>query len=1256
MNEESLFEEALGRSREDRAAFLEQACAGRPELKAAVEALLAAHGKPGNVLDQPSGQTVVSGGGDARSHVTLQQTREPASASSPAASTADYRPMSEAGVMIAGRYTLQQLIGEGGMGEVWVAKQTEPVKRKVALKLIKPGMDSRAVLQRFEHERQALALMDHPNIARVLDGGLTHNGQPFFVMELVNGLPLSKFCDETRLTPRERLELFVPIWQAVQHAHQKGIVHRDLKPANILVTMIDGKPVPKVIDFGVAKATGGKLIDDSLSTQFGSVVGTLEYMSPEQAGYSGADIDTRADIYSLGVILYELLTGLRPLDARQLRDAALTEMIRIIREEEPSRPSTRLSTEDSLPSLAALRKIEPQRLMAMLRGELDWVVMKCLEKSRERRYETANALARDVQRYLADEAVEARPPSAAYHFGKFLRRNRVSVIAASLVLLALFAGVIGTTFGLIRAQTARAAEARRAEGERQAKLEAQAAQNAEANERAQAVIERDKAVAAESKTKAINDFLTQDLLTQAEPANSAAEDHVTLLEVLDRAASKVGQRFAGQPELESALRRTIASTYHGLASWEKAEAQLRSLLEAARKRDPHSAEFYVALSDLAHVLHHRGRTDAEVIKMAQTAADGLQRTVGFEDPCTLFALSYLARAYLGAGKTTEAIALLEHIRDAAAAHLGPDEHLTLTVLANLAVAYMKAGKLSEAITLLERVRQAAIAKLGRDHPDTLGALSNLASAYERAGRLADAIALLERVCDASIAKLGPDHPATQTNFYNLAGVYKVAGKHREAIKPLKRIADARIVKLGHDHPDTLTVLNDLGEAYWQANQLDKAVPLFEDVLKRREASLGRRDPATQLTVANLGVNYADSGRLNEAIPLLEEAYGASSNVPSLRWVATQLAMAYQAAGRLDQAIDLFERIRADHVANLGLEHVDTLGVSTYLARAYNVAGKHQKAVALLERVREIQIAKLGSDHPDTLATLDHLAGAYMAAGKLPDAIALLEGVRDVRVAKLGPDHPETMTTLNNLATAYWSAKRLDRSVPLFEDVLTRKVARFGRQHRDTQITVGNLGVNYKDSGRLEQAIPLLEESCRASSRFQELRWIPTQLLDAYLKAGRPADAAKLTDDILADVRKTARNDSPQLAAALAQHGLILLQAKAYADAEPVLREALAIRQKTQPDLWITFTAKSMLGGALLGQKKYAEAEPLLIDGYDGMKRREATIPPLAKARLTDALERLVQLYEATGKREEAALWRKELDARNTVGKPAEKKP
>src|SRR5262249_12515478 len=337
---------------------------------------------------------------------------------------------------------LLERLGEGGMGEVWAAEQEQPVRRRVAVKIVRAGMDTSQVVTRFEQERQALALMDHPGIAKVYDAGRTPAGRPYFVMELVKGVPITTYCDQERLTPRERCELFIPICQAVQHAHQKGIIHRDLKPSNVLVALVDGRPVPKVIDFGVAKATGGKLTDESLATQAGAVVGTLEYMAPEQAGLAGGDVDTRADVYALGVILYELLTGLRPVDAARLREAALAEAIRIIREEEPPVPSARLSAEEALPRLAAARQVEPGRLVALLRGELDWVVMKCLEKQRERRYETASALAREVQRYLADEPVEARPPAAGYRLHKFLKRHKGPVIAAGLVLFALLAGMV----------------------------------------------------------------------------------------------------------------------------------------------------------------------------------------------------------------------------------------------------------------------------------------------------------------------------------------------------------------------------------------------------------------------------------------------------------------------------------------------------------------------------------------------------------------------------------------------------------------------------------------------------------------------------------------------------------------------------------------------------------------------------------------------------------------------------------------------
>ena len=375
--------------------------------------------------------------------------------------------------VIAGRYILRSILGEGGMGTVYRADQTEPVKRQVALKLIKIGLDSRAVLARFEAERQALALMDHPNIARVFDGGTTADNQPFFVMELVHGAPITAYCDRKRLSLRARLELFVAVCQAVQHAHQKGIIHRDLKPSNVLVTEVDGRPTPKVIDFGVAKATEFDLTDQSLR-DVGAIVGTPTYMSPEQADPSLMDIDTRTDVYALGVILYELLTGSPPLEAKQFQRGAVMEMLRMVREVDPPRPSTKVSTADALPSIAGCRDIAPEQLKRTLHGDLDWIVMKALEKDRTRRYPTANGFAADVMRHLAYEPVTAAPPSRTYRLRKFVRKHRGAVMAAGLVLLSLLAGIAGTTFGMIRAESrrkeaeeARLAEAKARKGEKQ---------------------------------------------------------------------------------------------------------------------------------------------------------------------------------------------------------------------------------------------------------------------------------------------------------------------------------------------------------------------------------------------------------------------------------------------------------------------------------------------------------------------------------------------------------------------------------------------------------------------------------------------------------------------------------------------------------------------------------------------------------------------------------------------------------------------
>jgi WD40 repeat protein/serine/threonine protein kinase len=467
----------------ERAAFLERACGGDAALRARVEALLRANDAAPLPLDSPGEAT--------SAHVAA-----------PLPETEDHGdPTARVGSILAGKYKLIEAIGQGGMGSVFMAQQTEPVKRAVAVKVIKAGMDSKAVLARFEAERQALAMMDHPNIAKVLDAGTTDGGRPFFVMELVKGTPITRYCDEHRLTPRQRLELFVPVCQAIQHAHQKGIIHRDIKPSNVLVARYDDRPVPKVIDFGLAKAAGQALSDKTPMTGFGALVGTPEYMSPEQASLNNLDIDTRSDVYALGVLLYELLTGTTPVDKKSLGKAALLEILRIVREVEAPRPSTKLSTIDTLPSVAANRGTEPAKLSRLMKGELDWLVLKALEKDRSRRYETANALSRDIQRYLADEVVEARPPSAGYRLRKYARRHRAAVLTTAVVAAALMLGIAVATWQAVIATGARNEATRQRD-------DAAAARDAEGQARQRADEARGQAVAALATSERLTCRLT----------------------------------------------------------------------------------------------------------------------------------------------------------------------------------------------------------------------------------------------------------------------------------------------------------------------------------------------------------------------------------------------------------------------------------------------------------------------------------------------------------------------------------------------------------------------------------------------------------------------------------------------------------------------------------------------------------------------------------------------------------------------------
>ncbi len=632
---ESLFAAAAALPPEERGAYLDRECPGDPVQLQRVLALLKAHDRAGHMIDRPVN-------GDAEE-------------------TAGYAPTSEQpGTIIVGRYKLLEEIGQGGMGTVWAAEQTTPVRRKVALKLIKAGMDSRSVLARFEAERQALALMDHPNIAKVLDGGLSDSGRPYFVMEYVKGVPITEYCDATRLSVEERLNLFIQVCSALQHAHQKGIIHRDLKPSNILVAPYDDKPVPKVIDFGLAKAMHQSLTEKTLYTAHETVLGTPLYMSPEQAQLNNLDVDTRADIYSLGVLLYELLTGTTPLERQRFKEAAWDEIRRIIREEEPPRPSIRLSSTDTLPSLETFRHTEPAKLKKLVRGELDWIVMKALEKDRTRRYETANGFARDIQRYLDDEVVEARPPSTGYRIGKFIRRHKGQVIAASLVLVALLAGIAGTTWGLIR--EARAKTRLAASLDRETKANADLST---ANFNVQA--RYDLAVDA---VKTFHTGVSEDFLLKEEKfkdlrdrlLKSASNFYGKLGALLGKETDFASRRALADSNFELAeLTRRVGRSEAALAA-HRAVLAAREALAAATPADTSVAtDVGRSLTAVGYVLSSTTKADEaiETFRRSESLLAGLAGS----DPAARTALAAcrtrMARVLLVVGKHPEALAALK---------------------------------------------------------------------------------------------------------------------------------------------------------------------------------------------------------------------------------------------------------------------------------------------------------------------------------------------------------------------------------------------------------------------------------------------------------------------------------------------------------------------------------------------------------------------------------------------------------------------
>jgi non-specific serine/threonine protein kinase/serine/threonine-protein kinase len=719
------------------------------------------------------------------------------------------------------------------MGTVWIAEQTEPVRRRVALKVIKPGMDSQEVLRRFSAERQALALMDHTNIAKVLDAGTTESSLPYFVMELVKGLPITKYCDELRVPVRDRLRLFVAVCQAIQHAHQKGIIHRDIKPANVMVSVQDGEPVPKVIDFGVAKALHQRLTERTMYTAVGAVIGTLEYMSPEQAELSALDVDTRTDVYALGVLLYELLTGATPLGAK-LRAAPLTERLRLIREEEPLRPSTRLAQAAAeLADLAERRRTDPLRLRREVRGDLDWIVMKALEKDRTRRYDTAAALARDVERYLQHEPVEATPPSTAYRVGKTLRKHRSAAVAGATSLLLLIAGAGASAWQAVRAMRA----------ERQA--------------------------------AAVNEFLLRDLLGQADLANQEAgiqgrDPDVTVRTLLDRAAANIEGKFPHQPRTEASLRSTIGKTYQGLGRYGDAQPHLERAVQLyAATEGPNHPDTLGSKNDLGWLYWYSGRYDAAEQLFLEVAQER-DRTLGARHLHTLDSKHGLGVVYWSQRTFDKAEALLQHVVEARTAQLGADHRDTLTAKNNLAVLYRSLRRYDRAEPLFRELTEVRAARLGADHPDTLQARNNLATVLRDQRRFDEAEPLLMQVIRARTAKLGPDHPATLRTESSLALLYRERKQYAKAEALFLRTIRGRTAKLGSEHPDTLRSKANLGVLYRDRGDHARAEPMLREAVDGSRHVLGIAHPDTQQRIEDLLACLKAMGRTEQAEPLIRE--------------------------------------------------------------------------------------------------------------------------------------------------------------------------------------------------------------------------------------------------------------------------------------------------------------------------------------------------------------------------------------------------